>query len=151
MLEMREKAQLIARECGGYSVRRAARVVATIYNQAIDPSGLSSTQFSLLNAIYLMQPVGINQLAESMLTDRTTLTRNLARMSNNRLVKEVNEQDRRRHVVSLTSEGESSLRQAQELWSIAQQKVENQLGTARIKRLRSDLKLLESLATDPTE
>ena len=103
MLEMREKAQLIARECAGYSVRRAARVVATIYNQAIDPSGLSSTQFSLLNAIYLMQPVELYQLAESMLTDRTTLTRNLARMSNNRLVKEVNEQDRRRHVVSLTS------------------------------------------------
>lgn len=151
MNTMKQNAKRIAQECSGFSVRRAARVVSSIYNQAIGPSGLNSTQFSLLNAIYLMQPVGINQLASKMLTDRTTLTRNLARLSADGLVKEINEQDRRRHSVGLTSHGESRLRHAHELWSIAQQQIEDQLGVSRVKRLRTDLKVLEALASDPTE
>ena len=48
-----------------------------MYDEALKPSGLRVTQFSLLSVVKNNGPIGITELAELMVTDRTTLTRNL--------------------------------------------------------------------------
>ena len=42
----------ISRICANFNLRRAARAVSQFYDSALQESGLRSTQFSLLVAIY---------------------------------------------------------------------------------------------------
>ena len=47
-----------------------------IYDQHLEPFGLTVTQFSLLGHIRSFDGIGIGALAEKLITDPTTLTRN---------------------------------------------------------------------------
>jgi DNA-binding MarR family transcriptional regulator len=50
-------------------------------------SGLHITQFTLLATLAEVAPVTVNQLAEIMVMDRTTLTRNLGPLTTQQLVR----------------------------------------------------------------
>jgi hypothetical protein len=63
--------------CTCLGLRKAARAVTQMYDQTLKPAGLRSTQFSLLVAAERAGPRGIGELAELLVMDRTTLTRNL--------------------------------------------------------------------------
>src|SRR6476619_450183 len=64
-------------DCTCKNLRKAARAVTQYYDDALRPSGIRSTQFSLLSAIREFGTVNIGRLAEESVMDRTTLTRNL--------------------------------------------------------------------------
>ena len=65
------------RTCACYKVRKAARAVTKLYEEVLRPVGLRATQFSLLMATRVLGPVTVVKLAQVMVMDRTTLTRNL--------------------------------------------------------------------------
>src|SRR5215217_5827709 len=67
----------VARACACANLRRAARAVTQVFDEALAPSGLRATQFTLLVTSRLMGESTINELAEKMAMDRTTLSRNL--------------------------------------------------------------------------
>ena len=73
-------------DCTCNNLRKAARAVTQYYDDALRPSGIRATQFSLLSAIKEFGTVSIGALAEESVMDRTTLTRNL------KLLKMVQEQ-----------------------------------------------------------
>ncbi len=143
--DLLERCEKVAHRCAGFSVRRAARVVAGLYDEALAPAGLKGTQFSLLNAIAVAGAPRITRLAAILLMDRTTLTRNLKPLSQEGLVRVTQTEDRRAKTVSLTPKGLGTLRKALPLWERAQHSVAVLLGEARLKRLRDDLRLLEQL------
>jgi hypothetical protein len=58
-------------------IRQAARHVSQFYDQHLAPSGLHITQFSILAKLKAGGPLTINNLAELMVMDRTTLGRNI--------------------------------------------------------------------------
>lgn len=136
---------LVARRCAGFSIRRAARAVAALYDRRLQPVGLKGTQFSLLTAIHLMAGSGMQVLAETMWMNRTTLTRNLRPLQTRGLVQVTAGVDQRAREVFLTHEGERLLQLALPLWAQAQAQVEALLGEERLERLRQDLIELESL------
>ena len=72
--------------CG--ELRKAARAVTMLYDDAVKSSGLQSTQFSLLQVISKSDSIRISDLAAKMGTDRTTLTRNLAILEREGLIKD---------------------------------------------------------------
>ena len=67
----------MAGRCLCFGVRKAARVVTQIYDEAFRPLGLKSTQATLLFMIHAMGPVALSRLARHAVMDRTSLTRNL--------------------------------------------------------------------------
>src|SRR5215216_4690522 len=67
----------VARACACANLRKAARAVTQVFDEALAPSGLRATQFTLLVTSRLMGESTINELAEKMAMDRTTLSRNL--------------------------------------------------------------------------
>src|SRR5215469_16244332 len=62
-------------ECNCLAVRQAARHITQFYDQFLAPSGLRTTQFSILAKLRRLGLMTINALAAEMVMDRTTLTR----------------------------------------------------------------------------
>ena len=93
--------------CTCLNLRKAARAVTQTYDKVLRPSGLRSTQFSLLFVIAKLQPVGIKDLAKELVMDRTTLGRNLKVLSDRGLLDIGEGDDRRYRPITLTKDGRS--------------------------------------------
>lgn len=126
-------------ECNCLGLRQAARVVTQLYDEALAPAGIRSTQFSLLTAIAWMQPASMNDLAARMVMDRTTLTRNLRPLLEAGLVTVRTGDDRRRREVALTRAGARALTEATGHWRAAQAEMREALGDRRLASLRDHL------------
>ena len=79
--------------CFCSSVRKASRAITQFYDEQLAPSGLLTTQFSLLSQVHRHGPVAMQGLADAMAMDRTTLTRNLKPLINARLIAIVSDGD----------------------------------------------------------
>ncbi len=132
--------------CLNFNVRKAARVLTQYYNAALQPSGLLSTQFSVLVALSFGGAVTISELADILVTDRTTLARNLNPLARqNYLIIARGEGDRRRKYVRITPEGERTLALALPLWAQAQEAIKAELGEEIWTQLQGDVTNLVAL------
>jgi len=138
-----ELGQVVSR-CACFNLRKASRVITQHFDEILKPSGLLTTQFTILMAVAMAKSGTINQLAEILVMDRTTLTRNLKPLEREGLLKSEPGQDQRTRVISLTSNGETALAKALPLWEQAQSTVEGVLGQQRWSALLS--LLLETTA-----
>ena len=141
-----EKCKEIGQTCACYKVRKAARAVTKIYEEVLRPIGLRATQFSLLMATRVMGPVTVVKLAQVMVMDRTTLTRNLQILETRGLITIKPGEDRREREINLTAAGMEALTKAVPLWEEAQDRVQKGLGEERLHNLLGDLSEMTSLA-----
>ena len=125
--------------CTCFSLRKASRAVTQVYDEALKPTGLRTTQFSLLNAIDKRAPVLISELAEVLVMDRSTLTRNLRPLLESELIEVVASEDGRQRPVVLTRRGKGKLKDARPIWRTIQNKIAKGLGKERWTRLIGDL------------
>jgi DNA-binding MarR family transcriptional regulator len=131
-------------ECNCSAMRAAARHVSQSYDRFLAPSGLRTTQFSILARLKRKGPLTINALAEEMVMDRTTLGRNILPLQRDGLISiEPNLSDRRAKELRLTKAGEKRLHAALKRWSQAQARFETVFGAERAADLR---KLLRAAA-----
>lgn len=130
--------------CAAFNLRRTSRAVTALYDAALATSGLSSTQVSILIAVAKSEPVPVGVLAKILLTERTTLTRNLAPLSREGLVSVSPRSAMRRRLVSLTLKGTVALARSVRRWRKIQTHFVGSFGERRWKEMR---KALEELAT----
>src|SRR5215813_1772709 len=95
--------------CAAYQFRRTSRAVAKLYDAALAPSGLRSTQFAILTAIAKLQPVSISRVAEILLIDATTMTRSLKLLEKDGLIEIAPRGERRQRLLTLTSKATKAL------------------------------------------
>lgn len=126
--------------CALANLRRAMRVATQMYDEALAPSGLRSTQFSLLATIRLRDGVSMTHLAHQLVMDRTTLTRNLRPLQREGLIRITAGRDARTRLIAMTDFGREALREAAPLRLGAQKKVEAALGETRYAALLDGLK-----------
>lgn len=142
-----EQCREIAQTCTVVNLRKASRAVTQLYEEVMRPCGLLPTQFTLLVAVRRCEPVGISTLAEALVMDRTTLTRNLKPLERDGfLVVSPGKDDQRSREVRLTSKGLDQLEQALPLWKEAQRRIREMLGSGRLERLLGDLAAAVSAA-----
>ena len=72
--------------CNSLALRQAARHVTQFYDQFLAPSGLRSTQYSILARLQRRGPMTINALAAALVMDRTTLSRNILPLQRDGLI-----------------------------------------------------------------
>jgi DNA-binding MarR family transcriptional regulator len=113
----------VAADCACRRLRRTARAVTQRYDETLRPAGLRITQFTLLVAVALTEPVRIAQLADTVDLDRTTLARDLKPLTDRGLVEVAAGDDRRTRVVRLTGQGRAAIARAYPLWRQAQARV----------------------------
>ena len=128
-------------DCNCFALRSAARHVTQLYDQFLAPSGLRTTQFSILAKLRRLGPMTINEMARNMVTDRTTLGRNIQPLQRDGWIKvEAAASDRRAKKLHLTKSGEQRLQTALKAWSQAQTKFETTFGPKRAAELRAVLR-----------
>ena len=135
--------------CACGRLRRAARAVTQLYDDALAPSGLRVTQFSLLRTLARLGPMRITALAGATLIDRTALSRNLDPLVARGLLLIVPGRDARTREVALTRAGAAAIRAAEPCWKRAQASVSKLLGKAQLDTLVATLAELETLHPAP--
>ena len=122
--------------CTCFRVRRLARRVTQIYDRVLAPSGLRTTQFSLLSCLVAGDAMAIGPLATMLDMDRTTLTRNLKPLIDARLVSLAQgRRDARQREASLTKTGRARYDEAKRLWRRAQDDMNRTLGMTQVASL----------------
>ena len=138
-------------ECNCFAIRAAARHVTQFYDQVIAPTGLRTTQYSILSKLKRRGPLTINALAEDMVMDRTTLGRNILPLERDELIRvEPAASDRRAKELHLTKAGERRLETARKRWSVAQGQFEASFGPKRAAELRALLRAVVASEMVPT-
>ena len=141
-----------AQDCVCLAVRQAARHVTQFYDRMLAPSGLRTTQFSLLAKLRRQGPVTINALATDMVMDRTTLGRNILPLERDGLIRiETARSDRRSKALHLTRRGERRLDAALKGWAEAQARFETTFGRTRASDLRALLHAVAATRFDPED
>jgi DNA-binding MarR family transcriptional regulator len=128
-------------ECNCLAVRQAARHITQFYDQLLAPSGLRTTQFSILAKLSRFGPRTINALAADLVMDRTTLGRNILPLERDGLVAiEQGNRDRRQKEVRLTEPGAARFRAGVKGWIAAQRQFATAFGAERTAELRTLLR-----------
>src|SRR5438046_10240136 len=97
-------------ECNCLALRQAARHVTQFYDQCLAPSGLRTTQLSILAKLKRLGPLTINALARELVMDRTTLGRTMLPLERDGLIAiKDGALDRRSKQVHLTKSGVEAL------------------------------------------
>jgi len=87
------------------------------------PHGLRSTQFSILAALTLKGPTPVNELADFLGLERTSLTRGANVMERNGWIEIAESADARERPLRVTAAGKKKLKAAFPAWREAQQTV----------------------------
>ena len=121
-------------------MRRADRVLNRLYDEALRPSGLATTQYALLSILSRAgRPLPHGELAAMQEMAATTLSRNLKPLARDGLVRIAPGDDRRTRHVAITEAGETVLEQARPLWRSVQGRLVAEVGEERVERLLAEL------------
>jgi len=135
--------------CTCARVRRASRALTQLYDDALAPTGLRLTQFSLLRSLDRLGPTRISALADAVLVERTALSRNLDPLIARRLLAVAPGRDARTREVMLTAAGRRAIANAEASWLEVQADVEQRFGRERLEQLHQLLAELEALRPPP--
>ena len=131
--------------CNGTALRKATRRVSQLYDAVLAPTGLRSTQRSILNHVARAGSPTMGELAADLVLDRGALAHNLKPLERDGLVRvEVYPKDKRNRLITLTDAGRAKLAETTALWTQAQHRFETAFGPQQAEALRSTLKLVSS-------
>ncbi|MDB5607300.1 MAG: MarR family transcriptional regulator [Bradyrhizobium sp.] len=131
--------------CNCTALRKATRRVSQLYDSALEPCGLRTTQRAILNHIARTGTPPIGELAEALVMDRGALTHNLKPLERDGLVEiRIDPDDRRNRLVALTAAGRAKLAESEPLWKRAQDGFEAAFGVAKSAALRKALEYVVS-------
>ena len=134
----------LGQSCPLGHLRMATRMMEHIFDKILRPSGLRGSQLPVLAVTALIGPATMSNLAEQLVMDRTTLTRNLKPLEKRGLIKIAAGQDRRTREVSLTPDGEQVMTEVMPLWESSQKLVIGELGDRWHTELMENLSEVES-------
>jgi DNA-binding MarR family transcriptional regulator len=120
--------------CSAAALRMAARRVSQFYDGCLAPEGLKISQYSVLAiaARRREKPPTVNELADELGMDRSTLGHNLRPLERDGLIAlESDAADKRARRVVVTELGRAKRRACRELWALAQARFEEAFGSAR--------------------
>jgi len=126
-------------QCTCFNLRKASRIVTQYFDDSMRSIGLRGTQFTLLASAFAYSPITVTHMAEIMVTDRTTLGRNLLPLEKNGLIKVEPGDDRRTRIVKLTDAGKEKLQEAYPLWKKAQEDVKMKMGSQNWSSMISNI------------
>lgn len=134
--------RLINSRCNCFSLRKATRAITQFYDHCLEPAGIRATQFTLLVSLASVSAHTLTEMANTLVMDRTTLTRNLKPLEKLGFIQTIEARDKRSKAYALTDKGRETLNKGIPLWQAAQQKVGSSVGTQRVESLLKELDVL---------
>lgn len=110
--------------CG--RLRRTARALTRVYDEVLEPVGLTVTQFSILRTLNGLERPTLAELAEATAHEKSALWRTLQPLVKEALVETSTEARSQR--LALTDAGRERLQEALPPWRAVQERVSRTLG-----------------------
>jgi DNA-binding MarR family transcriptional regulator len=123
---------MLPTHCACTKLRRSARAVTAFYDAALDDSGLSTPQFSLLRLLDRSGPCSLTAFAEHTGHDRTTISRTVGALRDHGLVRFAEGGDQRARIVELAPAGKAAIARCLPAWEAAERHVDDLLGQDRV-------------------
>ena len=140
--------EAINARCCCFNMRKVMRAVTQFFDRYLEPANIRSTQFTLLVALSSINAKTLTEIAENLVMDRTTLTRNLKPLEKLELINTVQPLDKRSKAYVLTEKGKEVVMKAVPLWEEAQDNIVNVLGAEKyihiVKELEAVLRATDS-------
>lgn len=136
---------LQTKNCACANLRAVSRLVTNFYDRILESSKLQMTQLILLTVLSKFDAASINQLAEAMVMDPTTLNRNLKSLEEKGYVVSRSGEDHRTRLVSLSEKGQACLDQNLPLWEKAQTRLVEGLGPEKFQAFLDSLRQVAEL------
>ena len=140
--------EAINARCCCFNMRKVMRAVTQFFDRYLEPANIRSTQFTLLVALSSINAKTLSEIAENLVMDRTTLTRNLKPLEKLELINTVQPLDKRSKAYVLTEKGKEVVMKAVPLWEEAQDNIVNVLGAEKyihiVKELEAVLRATDS-------
>jgi DNA-binding MarR family transcriptional regulator len=114
--------------CFCLASRQAARKITRLYDSFMQGSGVRATQFTILSQLMLRGEMPIGKLAGILGVERTTLTRNLTLLEQQKWISSKAGDDPRSRMIGITAQGRGMVRRGFPYWSKAQAQVGKLLG-----------------------
>jgi DNA-binding MarR family transcriptional regulator len=131
--------------CNCTALRKASRRISQLYDTALAPSGLKTTQRAILAQIGRSERTTVGELAEALVMDPGALAHTLKPLERDGLIAvAVDPDDRRNRLITLTRRGRTKLAETDALWAKAQRGFEAAFGRADSEALREGLRFLVS-------
>jgi DNA-binding MarR family transcriptional regulator len=131
---------MVRDSCLCLHVRRAARTIARRFDDAFRPLGLTSGQYSLLMSLNRPHPPHMQDVADLLAMDRTTLTANLKPLERRGLVAiDIDPKDKRSRLLTLTDQGMALLVKAFPIWQKTQKDLNALVANSDSRHLLTDL------------
>ena len=147
-LQLSAKPNLPALPCLCSSFRRTARALSQVYEEAMRPTGLRITQFTILQALARTGEVKQGRLGEILVMDSTSLTRTLRIMLQQGWIAERRGEDQRERWLKLSKAGEAKLKIATATWEKVQARLQAKLGEAGWKSVMQWTNQVTGMAAD---
>ena len=131
--------------CYCLKIRRASAVITKFYDKILRACGITIRQYSLLLNISRAEQCSVRELADRTELDRSTLTRSLKPLYQQKLIVDAKQPGTRNSRLELTEAGKETVARAKLLWAEAQEDVKETLGEEGLSSLEKVVSLLESL------
>ncbi|SUW59370.1 homoprotocatechuate degradation operon regulator, HpaR [Burkholderia oklahomensis] len=123
--------------CG--TLRQASRAITSLYDAHLAKHGIRVTQFTILAALHGCGTLPTGELATRLLLDQTTLSRTLATLQSNQLVRAESGDDQRVRLWSLTPKGAALYKASRADWEAAQSEVYRRVGKRNMQALDAEI------------
>lgn len=126
----------IVAECLAGRVRLLNRTITSLYDDLLRPAGVTAGQLNMLVMVASEGPLSPGELAKLLKMEKSTLSRNLARLRKRGWVRITTGESGRTQNVEIDPSGRERIARAHPLWKEAQHRIEQLLGTAGAQSLR---------------
>ena len=135
--------------CFNLAMRKSSRLMTQFYNERLSTLGLKVGQFSILRAVDVRKQTTNKELQGILVSDQTTLTRNLKPLFRDELLRlTTNPADGRVKLISLTPKGRALYKKALPVWKSTQKDISKMLGEAEAGKILSlSDSIVKTLAT----
>lgn len=140
------KSNEFAAQCPAFHLRKVARAVTRVFDDMLQPCGIRATQLHILNSVLLTDPPTITHVADDLVMDRTTLTRNLQPLDRLGLLTIAPGDDRRTRVLEVTVEGKQMMAKAFAIMEHARDQMERFIGQDTVHGLHEHLAMVLEVA-----
>ncbi|OOM76060.1 organic hydroperoxide resistance transcriptional regulator [Clostridium puniceum] len=134
------------KNCVCRNLRMTTRITTQHFDQIFQTVGLTTPQFSLLSDITAHENIAISEVAEILLMDQTTLTRNIEILRKKGYVNvRTDGNDSRRKCISLSNVGEEILNEAIPVWNNVQSLIFKEIGAEKFTGFLETLTQIQTI------
>ncbi len=129
------EASLLNQACIADKFRLLSRIITKLYDEALRPTGLTTSQMNILMVVAKYNEASPHQVGDWLHMEKSTLSRNVRLLKQNGWLTIQPAESGRTHTLKLTPRGSRTLHKGLPLWESAQREAQAILGKTGVEEI----------------